>query len=141
AAPGRSRHVARPRCLDLGPRVVRAAPAARRAVLAGLDELVHLEEVLDLGGQLPRDVGEVVHLLPAHVAGGHADHLGVLALVVLWMEDDKGEDAKVICVPARDVRWEQVNDLANIPRELTAEIQHFYEVYKLIEPEIGRATC
>ena len=55
-------------------------------------------------------------------------------VAVLWMEDDKGEDAKVICVPAGDIRWETVNDLANIPRELTAEIQHFFEVYKDLEP-------
>ena len=61
-------------------------------------------------------------------------------VAVLWMEDDKGEDAKVICVPAGDVRWETVNDLANIPRELTAEIQHFFEVYKLIEPDKHSST-
>lgn len=61
-------------------------------------------------------------------------------VAVLWMEDDKGEDAKVICVPAGDIRWETVNDLANIPRELTAEIQHFFEVYKLIEPDKHSST-
>ena len=61
-------------------------------------------------------------------------------VAVLWMEDDKGEDAKVICVPAGDPRWAQMNDLANLPTELVQEIQHFFEVYKLIEPDKSSST-
>jgi inorganic pyrophosphatase len=55
-------------------------------------------------------------------------------VAVLWMEDDKGEDAKVITVPAGDPRWAKVEDLADVAEEYIAEIQHFFEVYKLIEP-------
>jgi inorganic pyrophosphatase len=55
-------------------------------------------------------------------------------VAVLWMEDDKGEDAKIICVPAGDPRWEKVVDMGDVPSEYLAEIQHFFEVYKLIEP-------
>jgi inorganic pyrophosphatase len=55
-------------------------------------------------------------------------------VAVLWMEDDKGEDAKIVCVPAGDTRWAQMNDLANLPVELVQEIQHFFEVYKALEP-------
>ena len=61
-------------------------------------------------------------------------------VAVLWMEDDKGPDAKVICVPAGDPRWAQVNDLANVPPELLQEIQHFFEVYKMLEPDKHSST-
>jgi inorganic pyrophosphatase len=61
-------------------------------------------------------------------------------VAVLWMEDDKGPDAKVICVPASDPRWAKVNDLANVPDDVVAEIQHFFEVYKMIEPDKHSST-
>jgi len=53
---------------------------------------------------------------------------------VFWMEDDKGPDAKVLCVPAGDPRWDQVSDIADLPAYLTEEIEHFFEVYKVLEP-------
>jgi inorganic pyrophosphatase len=53
---------------------------------------------------------------------------------VFWMEDDKGPDAKVLCVPAGDPRWEQVSDIADLPAHMTDEIEHFFEVYKVLEP-------
>jgi inorganic pyrophosphatase len=61
-------------------------------------------------------------------------------VAVLWMEDDKGEDAKVICVPAGDPRWAAVLDVDDISEEMRAEIQHFFEVYKLIEPDKHSST-
>lgn len=53
---------------------------------------------------------------------------------VLWMHDEKGGDAKIICVPAGDQRWDAVSDLADLPENLLAEIRHFFEVYKMLEP-------
>jgi inorganic pyrophosphatase len=54
---------------------------------------------------------------------------------VFWMTDDKGPDAKIICVPAGDPRWAQVTDLDGLPEHLTAEISHFFEIYKALEPD------
>lgn len=54
---------------------------------------------------------------------------------VFWMEDDKGPDAKILCVPAGDPRWEQVADIADVPPAMLAEIEHFFEVYKTLEPD------
>ena len=34
---------------------------------------------------------------------------------VFWMEDDAGPDAKILCVPAGDPRWEQVEDMSDLP--------------------------
>jgi inorganic pyrophosphatase len=53
---------------------------------------------------------------------------------VLWMRDEKGPDAKVVCVPPWDTRWEDVHDLDQAPVPLLNEIKHFFDVYKLIEP-------
>jgi inorganic pyrophosphatase len=57
---------------------------------------------------------------------------------VFWMTDDKGPDAKVLCVPATDARWEHVEDLDDLPAHLTDEISHFFDVYKELEP--GKST-
>ncbi len=57
---------------------------------------------------------------------------------VFWMEDEKGPDAKVICVPVGDPAWEHVSDLDQLPDHLLAEIAHFFKVYKTLEP--GKST-
>src|SRR5215212_6975391 len=61
-------------------------------------------------------------------------------VAVLWMEDDKGPDAKIICVPLGDVRWEKVADLDDVPSQLLEEIRHFFEVYKMLEPDKHSTT-
>jgi inorganic pyrophosphatase len=53
---------------------------------------------------------------------------------VLFMQDEAGEDAKLICVPPKEPRWQNVHDLDDLRPELVAEIQHFFEVYKALEP-------
>jgi inorganic pyrophosphatase len=53
---------------------------------------------------------------------------------VFWMEDDKGPDAKIICVPAGDPRWADTKEIEDVPEALLAEIQHFFDVYKMLEP-------
>jgi len=57
---------------------------------------------------------------------------------IFWMEDEKGPDAKIICVPMGDPRWGQVRDLGDIPAHLRSEIHHFFDVYKALEP--GKST-
>jgi inorganic pyrophosphatase len=51
------------------------------------------------------------------------------------MEDDAGPDAKILCVPAGDPRWGRVGDMADLPAHLVKEIEHFFEVYKVLEPD------
>jgi inorganic pyrophosphatase len=57
---------------------------------------------------------------------------------IFWMEDEKGPDAKIICVPLGDPRWDQVRDLDDMPTHLRSEIHHFFDVYKALEP--GKST-
>jgi len=54
---------------------------------------------------------------------------------VLYMRDEAGEDAKLICVPPKEPRWAKVRDVDDLTPELRSEIQHFFEVYKALEPE------
>jgi len=56
------------------------------------------------------------------------------AVAVFWMADEHGPDAKILAVPARDPRYEQLRDLADVPPHLLAEISHFFDVYKELEP-------
>jgi inorganic pyrophosphatase len=57
---------------------------------------------------------------------------------IFWMEDEKGPDAKIICVPLGDPRFDQVRDLGDMPTHLRSEIHHFFDVYKALEP--GKST-
>src|SRR4029077_18896915 len=50
------------------------------------------------------------------------------------MRDEKGADDKVLCVPATDPRMEPLRDIHHGPEFQRLEIQHFFEVYKAIEP-------
>jgi inorganic pyrophosphatase len=59
----------------------------------------------------------------------------VRPVAVFWMRDEQGPDAKVLAVPADDVRFEAITDLPDVPRHLLGEISHFFEVYKDLEPD------
>jgi inorganic pyrophosphatase len=50
------------------------------------------------------------------------------------MTDEKGPDDKIIAVPARDPRLEHLQGLLDVPEFDRLEIQHFFEVYKDLEP-------
>jgi inorganic pyrophosphatase len=56
---------------------------------------------------------------------------------VFWMSDEHGPDAKILTVPARDPRHASVRDLADVPEHLLAEIGHFFDIYKELEPGKG----
>jgi inorganic pyrophosphatase len=56
---------------------------------------------------------------------------------VFWMHDEGGPDAKVLTVPAHDPRYAGLQDLADVPEYLTAEIGHFFDIYKELEPGKG----
>src|SRR2546421_232720 len=46
----------------------------------------------------------------------------------------EGADDKVLCVPAADPRMEHLRDIHHVPEFQRLEIQHFFEVYKALEP-------
>ncbi len=46
------------------------------------------------------------------------------------MTDEKGEDAKLICVPTYDPKWKAATDIADVPTDVLDRIRHFFTVYK-----------
>jgi inorganic pyrophosphatase len=50
------------------------------------------------------------------------------------MRDEKGPDPKVLCVPTADPRLAYLGDVTDLERFYKLEIQHFFEVYKDLEP-------
>ena len=109
------------------------------------DNRVYLDRRLFTATTYPADYGFVPDTL-----GGDGDPLDALVLLddpvypgvwvearpvgVLYMQDEAGEDAKLICVPPGEPRWAGVDDISDLTPQLMAEIQHFFEVYKALEP-------
>jgi inorganic pyrophosphatase len=50
------------------------------------------------------------------------------------MRDEAGEDAKLICVPPTEPRFSEVYEISDLTPQLVAEVQHFFNVYKALEP-------
>jgi inorganic pyrophosphatase len=50
------------------------------------------------------------------------------------MSDEHGPTPKVLCVPAADMRQQSLRDIMDLDRFLRLEIEHFFEIYKAIEP-------
>jgi inorganic pyrophosphatase len=53
------------------------------------------------------------------------------------MRDEKGADDKVLCVVATDPRMAHYDDITDVAEFDLLEIQHFFEVYKALEPGKG----
>ena len=53
---------------------------------------------------------------------------------VFWMTDDKGPDAKIICVPPATRAGTRSRTSASCRATRSTEIEHFFEVYKQLEP-------
>jgi inorganic pyrophosphatase len=61
-------------------------------------------------------------------------HVWVRPVAVFWMADEKGPDAKVLCVSSHDPRFAAYKDIEDLPEHLLDEVGNFFEVYKLLEP-------
>ncbi|MDD2439570.1 MAG: inorganic diphosphatase [Methanosarcinaceae archaeon] len=49
------------------------------------------------------------------------------------MQDDKGRDEKLLCVPKTDPLWNYIETLEQVPPHLLKEITHFFGTYKSLE--------
>jgi len=56
-------------------------------------------------------------------------------LGVLGMEDEAGEDSKIVAVPISKItkHYDKVESIADLPEELLEKITHFFEHYKDLE--------
>jgi inorganic pyrophosphatase len=106
---------------------------------------IRLDRTLFTSTQYPADYGFIEGTL-----GEDGDPLDALVLVqeptfpgclircrtigMFRMTDEKGGDDKVLCVPAFDLRLEHLHDIQDVAEFDRLEIQHFFEVYKDLEP-------
>ena len=106
---------------------------------------IRLDRTLFTATQYPADYGFIEDSL-----GEDGDPLDALVLVqeptfpgclircraigMFRMRDEKGGDDKVICVPDNDPRQEHLRDIHHLSQFYKLEIQHFFEVYKALEP-------
>jgi inorganic pyrophosphatase len=106
---------------------------------------LRLDRTLFTSTQYPADYGFIENTL-----GQDGDPLDALVLLqeptfpgclilsraigMFRMTDEKGPDDKVICVPATDPRLEHLRDIHHMAEFDRLEIQHFFEVYKDLEP-------
>ncbi|MCC3770429.1 inorganic diphosphatase [Streptomyces sp. UNOC14_S4] len=106
---------------------------------------IRLDRLLFTSTRYPADYGYVEGTLGADgepldalVIAGEPTFPGVVircrAIGMYRMRDEQGADDKVLCVPASDPRHEHMRDLRHLPEYDRLEIQHFFEVYKELEP-------
>jgi len=105
---------------------------------------IRLDRVLFTSMVYPADYGYIEDTL-----GGDGDPLDALVLLpfpvvpgcvvkcrpvaMYKMEDEKGSDEKVLCVPV-DPRFDDIQDLGDVAEWDLDEIKHFFERYKDLEP-------
>jgi inorganic pyrophosphatase len=93
-------------------------------------------------GFIPGTLAEDGDPLDAMVMTGEPAFPGCYVLTrpvgVFWLADERGPDAKILTVPARDPRYAAIHDLADVPAHLAAETAHFFGIYKELEP--GKST-
>ncbi|KOT86927.1 inorganic pyrophosphatase [Streptomyces rimosus subsp. pseudoverticillatus] len=106
---------------------------------------IRLDRMLFTSTKYPADYGYIDGTL-----GRDGDPLDALVLVgeptfpgcviscraigMFVMSDEKGPDEKILCVPARDPRHADVQDIGDVADFDRLEITHFFEVYKELEP-------
>ena len=56
------------------------------------------------------------------------------AIGMFRMHDEMGGDDKVLCVATADTRRGNITDLSSVPEHMLLEIEHFFSVYKDLEP-------
>jgi len=52
----------------------------------------------------------------------------------LIVEDEKGEDVKVLSVPVSEARYDGYQDITDVHPHMLREIQEFFDTYKRLEP-------
>ena len=58
----------------------------------------------------------------------------VRVIGALIIEDEEGDDPKILSVLINDARFEGFNDISDVHKHRLKEIQEFYETYKRLEP-------
>jgi len=53
---------------------------------------------------------------------------------VCWIKYDGVRESKILCVPEGDPTWQGLVDVDDLPQHIKDEIDHFFEIYKQLDP-------
>jgi inorganic pyrophosphatase len=128
--------------------VVEIPKGTRNKYEAKEDGTIWLDRMLFTSTRYPEDYGYVPSTLAED--GDPCDvlvileeptfpgcHIQARPVGIFQMRDEEGVDAKVLCVPASDPRFDGIQDLDDIPEHARLEIAHFFDIYKDLEPGKG----
>lgn len=106
--------------------------------LIALDRVMHSAQDYPFDyGFVPKTLWEDGDALDVVVLTTHPLLSGILVPVrpvaIMDMIDDGDSDAKVIAVPKKDPRWDEVKDLSDINPHTLKEIEHFFATYKKVQ--------
>ena len=106
---------------------------------------LRLDRMLFTSTRYPQDYGYIEDTL-----GQDGDPLDALVIVreptfpgcliesravgMYRMTDEAGGDDKVLCVPSTDPRMDRIQDLDDVSPYIIREIEHFFLIYKDLEP-------
>jgi len=112
---------------------------------------IRLDRVLHSPVFYPADYGFV-----PHTRSEDGDHLDVLVLIteplfpgcvlsvrpvgVLDMEDNAGQDWKIVAVAEKDPKLSKIKDITDVDEHYKKEIVHFFEVYKHLEDKWAKVA-
>jgi inorganic pyrophosphatase len=107
---------------------------------------IRLDRVLFSSVHYPADYGFIVD-----TQAGDGDPLDALVVVeeptfpgcilparpigTLLMTDRKGKDEKILAVPVGDPRFDEIKELADLPKHWLREIENFFGSYKTLETD------
>jgi inorganic pyrophosphatase len=110
------------------------------------NHVIRLDRRLFTATTYPADYGFIEHTLSKD--GDPLDALVLVAdptfpgcvvrariLGVFFMRDEAGLDAKLLTVLEHDPQWDGAQDIEDLPPHLLSEIEHFFSIYKDLEPD------
>ncbi|NQV93292.1 inorganic diphosphatase [Candidatus Kaiserbacteria bacterium] len=106
--------------------------------LIALDRAMHTAQDYPFDyGFVPKTLWEDNDALDVLVLTTYPLAPGILVRVrpvaVMEMMDDGESDNKIIAVPIKDPRWDEVLDLGDINKHTIKEIEHFFSTYKKVQ--------
>lgn len=91
-------------------------------------------------GFAPRTLWDDQDPLDVVILSTYSLYPGILINVrpvgIMHMIDSGEGDDKIIAVPVKDPRWEEVIDLEQVNKHSLKEMKHFFETYKSIEDKV-----
>ena len=110
----------------------------KKTGLIALDRVMHSAQDFPFDyGFVPKTLWHDGDALDVMILTTYPLQSGILvrarAVGIMEMIDSGDNDNKILAVPIDDVRWNKVQDLADVNSHTIKEIEHFYSTYKKLQ--------